>query len=72
MPHSSYGYRIDDEYREKLNNLFWSVIPIVENTKYSPIIDTATFDVDGDGVISYAETVHFAVRFLAEQALDEE
>lgn len=49
MPHSSYAYTIDDEYRRKLNELFWSEIPIVENTKYSPIIDTATFDIDGDG-----------------------
>lgn len=49
MPHSSYAYTIDDEYRQKLNELFWSEIPIVENTKYSTIIDTATFDIDGDG-----------------------
>jgi len=49
MPHSSYAYTIDDEYRRKLNELFWSEIPIVENTKYSPIIDIATFDIDGDG-----------------------
>lgn len=61
MPHSSYAYTINDEYREKLNNLFWSVIPIVENTKYNPVIDTATFDIDGDGKdeqcsISYGPT----------------
>ena len=49
MPHSSYAYKIDDEYRRNLSELFWSEIPIVENTKYSPVIDTATFDIDGDG-----------------------
>lgn len=49
MPHSSYMYTIDEAYRQYLNVLFWSALPIVENTKYSPIIDAATFDIDGDG-----------------------
>lgn len=49
MPYSSYAYTIDDAYRQKLNELFWSESPIVESSQYSPIIDTATFDIDGDG-----------------------
>lgn len=49
MPHSSYFYTIDDAYRQRLNELFWSGLPIVESSQYSPIIDTATFDIDGDG-----------------------
>lgn len=49
MPHSSYAYTIDDVYRQKLNELFWSGLPIAESSQYSPVIDTATFDIDGDG-----------------------
>ena len=29
MPHSSYAYTIDDAYRQKVSNLFWSGIPDV-------------------------------------------
>ncbi len=49
MPHSSYAYTIDDVYREKLNELFWSENPVVDSSQYSPIIDMVTFDIDGDG-----------------------
>ena len=49
MPHSSYFYTIDDDYFQKLNELFWSALPIVGSSQFSPIIDTATFDIDGDG-----------------------
>ncbi|MBR3766959.1 MAG: hypothetical protein IKL10_01795 [Clostridia bacterium] len=61
IPHSSYAYNIDDTYMKNLSELFWSEIPIMENTKYVPIIDTATFDIDGDGkdeqcTLSYGPT----------------
>ncbi len=49
MPHSSYVYVIDDEYRRQLEETFWSGVPIIASTKYSSVIDTATFDIDGDG-----------------------
>lgn len=49
MPHSSYAYTIDDAYRQRLNEFFWSGNSIVESSQYSLIIDTATFDIDGDG-----------------------
>lgn len=58
MPHSSYSYTIDDEYQRKLKELFWSEIPIVENTKYSAVIDTAAFDIDGDGTIEQCSLSH--------------
>lgn len=49
-PLSSYYYTIDGAYRESIKGLFWKHYPVVEAyTKYSPIIDTATFDLDGDG-----------------------
>ena len=50
MPHSSYAYTIDKAYREELKSLFWSDFPIIAATSYSPVIDTATFDIDSDGV----------------------
>lgn len=49
MPHSSYAYTIDDAYVQKLNELFWSGVPVIGSSRYSPIIDAATFDIDGDG-----------------------
>lgn len=36
MPHSSYFYTIDDEYRRELNELFWSEIPIVKTQNLVP------------------------------------
>ncbi len=49
MPHSSYAYTIDEAYRKELEALFWSDFPIIATTSYSPMIDTATFDIDSDG-----------------------
>ncbi len=50
MPISSYYYEINDEYEKNLSTLFWSELPIVENTQYKlGVIDTARFDIDGDG-----------------------
>ena len=48
-PLSSYYYEIDDTYRTNIEKLFWSTVPYVDSHQYSPIIDTATFDIDGDG-----------------------
>lgn len=50
MPHSSYAYNIDEAYREKITNLFWESFPIIETTSFQGAIDTATFDIDGDGI----------------------
>lgn len=33
MPHSSYIYNIDDSYREKITNLFWSNFPEIKATR---------------------------------------
>ncbi len=49
MPHSSYLYTIDDQYMEDLVNMFWSESVDRQETGKSAIIDTATFDIDGDG-----------------------
>lgn len=49
MPISSYAYNIDDAYIEGLNILFWSDIITSEQLVLNYIIDTATFDIDGDG-----------------------
>ncbi|MBE6649555.1 MAG: hypothetical protein E7614_08585 [Ruminococcaceae bacterium] len=61
MPHSSYIYTIDDEYRKKVTELFWSQSYIIATSDFSPVIDIATFDIDGDGkdekcVLSYGPT----------------
>ena len=48
-PLSSYYYEINDAYRSKVKEMFWATIPLVDSSQYSPIIDTATFDIDGDG-----------------------
>lgn len=49
MPHSSYLYQIDDKYREKLWKMFGMEEKAIRESVYSPIIDTLTFDIDGDG-----------------------
>ena len=49
MPHSSYAYQIDEAYAQRLNERFWSNFPVLAAYSYSPIIDSATFDIDGDG-----------------------
>lgn len=57
-PISSYYYEINDEYRKKLEERFWTeIVPMEFNTIY----DTATFDIDNDGVeeictMSYGQT----------------
>ena len=48
-PLSSYYYEINDAYRSKVKEMFWATIPLADSSQYSPIIDTATFDIDGDG-----------------------
>ena len=49
MPHSSYAYKIDRNYQNKIETLFWTDFPIVEATSFRGFIDTATFDIDSDG-----------------------
>lgn len=49
MPHSSFAYTIDEEYERKITALFWNDFPILQSTSYSPIIDSAYFDIDADG-----------------------
>ena len=46
-PISSYAYTIDEAYCKKLENVFWSAIVPME---FNTIFDTATFDIDDDGV----------------------
>ena len=48
-PLSSYYYEIDDDYRARIKEMFWATIPYADSSKYNPIIDTANFDIDGDG-----------------------
>ena len=48
-PLSSYYYEINDAYRSKIKEMFWAAIPFADFSQYSPVIDTATFDIDGDG-----------------------
>ncbi len=55
MPHSSYMYTIDDTYRKNITALFWSDFPIIQVSNYFGIIDTATFDIDGDGIEEHCE-----------------
>ena len=50
MPHSSYAYVVDDAYRNELTQLFWSDLFQEQAANYSPIMDTATFDIDDDGI----------------------
>ncbi len=52
MPYSSYAYNIDDGYRQKLKELFWSTnfAMDVSLTKWAPpVFAAAAFDIDGDG-----------------------
>ncbi len=63
---SSYAYTIDDAYRAKLEEQFWSTLP---NPDPLSAYKTATFDIDGDGkeescVLRYTPTtgaVHFVL-----------
>ncbi len=49
MPHSSYAYTIDDAYKAKLNELFWSDAATAYTAPLSFIMDEGIFDIDGDG-----------------------
>ena len=49
-PLSSYYYEIDDAYRAMVKEKFWATIPFADFSQYSPVMDTANFDIDGDGV----------------------
>ncbi|MGN0518424.1 MAG: M56 family metallopeptidase, partial [Acutalibacteraceae bacterium] len=57
-PLSSHCYNIDEAYCKNLSTLFWSDFPPVEatnissdleSTSFNKAIDTASFDIDGDG-----------------------
>lgn len=48
-PLSSYYYEIDDDYRARVKEMFWATVPYADSSQYNPIIDTANFDIDGDG-----------------------
>ncbi len=52
MWHSSYGYTIDDAYTESLENLFWEG-NFAPTLSYGPIIDSASFDIDDDGIAEW-------------------
>ncbi len=50
MPHSSYAYEIDADYRAEVRRLFWDNLPHIEN----PIASRrsyALFDIDGDQTV---------------------
>ena len=48
MPHSSYLYTIDDAYKAKLEGMFWAEYQDVQEP-FTGIIDSVSFDIDGDG-----------------------
>jgi len=48
MPHSSYAYTIDEAYCKSVEQTFWYG-DFVNFEKYNTIIDSAVFDIDGDG-----------------------
>ncbi len=48
-PLSEYHYKIDDDYCNFVENLFWSTISLGEPSTVSSLIDSARFDIDGDG-----------------------
>ena len=64
MWHSSYGYTIDEEYTEQLQELFWNGTPMT-TPAYKGYIDKASFDIDGDGEIEHCTIgyVHTSGRF---------
>ncbi len=51
MPLSSYYYAIDEDYEKALEGLFWNASPLLISFDLSPVFDTASFDIDGDGNI---------------------
>lgn len=50
MPISSYAYNIDDKYIHKVNELFWGGEIVYQMPTYANIFDTASFDIDNDGI----------------------
>ena len=54
VPYSSYLYDIDGEYRRKVTAAFWREQTYIEGVEeapiYTPLIDSAKFDIDGDGI----------------------
>lgn len=58
MPHSSYHYAINEAYTARLNALFWEDFAITNSYFHSPMIDEATFDIDGDGTEEYCMLHH--------------
>lgn len=58
MPYSSYWYEIDDSYRDQLREHFWSIPADMGIHVYSPIIDSASFDIDGDGIVEVCSLTH--------------
>lgn len=58
MPHSSYYYEIDEAYRQKVEKLFWTGYPS-QALLYTPyesyLIDSAVFDIDGDGIEEFCQ-----------------
>lgn len=49
MPHSSYGYTIDEAYRKQVEELFFSELHGLHEN-YGVTVETKTFDIDGDGI----------------------
>ena len=50
MPISSYAYTIDDNYTQKINELFWGEKIVYQMPTYEIIFDTVSFDIDDDGI----------------------
>jgi hypothetical protein len=49
MPHSSYHYTIDAAYQQKVEQMFWGEFPGQIREEFWEVMDTAVFDIDGDG-----------------------
>ena len=58
MPHSSYAYTIDDNYRQFINELFWGEYGMPNYYQPYSRFDEAIFDIDGDG-----KTEHCALHY---------
>lgn len=77
-PLSEYHYKIDDEYHDSINDLFWSTVSMGEPSTVSNIIDSARFDIDGDGkdencALTYGPTSGvFTIVFTAIEVGEEE
>ena len=49
-PISSYAYNIDANYQLEVETLFWSTFPKIPEVDFGNVMDTMTFDIDGDGI----------------------